>query len=169
MSQGDVSGCPPPISSLRLTVVDLSKSDLRSTWKVHSDLHSTCSGPCSRFRTQRRCFNQFCREVTFALPGRRKVVHLQSAHSQSSSFTVTFGRRRSRKTTCVEVVSCSRFRTQRRHSNQSCREVTCALPGRRKYTCVEEEAARVPDVVRSIATLINPVEKCLALGLEGER
>ena len=72
-------------------------------------------------------------------------------------------------------------RSERRGS--ACQEVTRVLPGRRKVMCAEEAAAGsspglicrevirappgdrkcrasdVPDVVRSIATLINPVEK----------
>ena len=120
-----------PIKSVRTTQITLSRSDFRSAGSSKGDVGR--GGSVRLFSSNQLTPNQ-----------------AHSDRKESTCREVTCGRLRRRKRTCVEVASCSRFRTQRRHSNQSCREVTCALPGRQKYTCVEEAAACVPDFIRKV-------------------
>ena len=77
-AHSEVSGCSPPICSLRRTGVDLSRSDWCLAREAKGDL---CwgSGLFSRFQTQ-RCFPDHpCQGVTCVRPRRQKVIYAEAA------------------------------------------------------------------------------------------
>ena len=73
------SGCPPLSSSLSMTWVDLSRSDLRSSWQSKGDSGGGGSALLPTSYALRRPTNQFCREATCVQPGCREVVCVKKA------------------------------------------------------------------------------------------